>query len=69
MNRKAFIFQGIFLQIMSALMAHYETKAYGGNLVPGTTCEALCDLIVVIVCLTGTVLFTIGMALPKVSKP
>ena len=68
MKREPFITTGIVLVSLSVAMAMFQTKWYGGNLVPQSTPEALADMICVMVMLTGSVLATIGRALPKEKK-
>lgn len=65
MKREPFISQGLFLCILAVAMAWFQTREYGGNIVPRSTPEALADLICILVMLTGVVLCTIGRALPK----
>lgn len=65
MKREPFITTGIFLVLLAVAMAHYQTIKYGGNFVPQSTPEALADMICIMIILTGSVLATIGRALPK----
>lgn len=65
MNRNTFIWNGIILLILGCIFGHFESKAYGSNNVAQTTSEAISDLITVIVFLTGYVLATIGLSMPK----
>lgn len=51
---------GIVLMIISIVGAIVSTKAYGGNLVPQSTPEALNDLVVAMFLLTGVVMHTVG---------
>lgn len=65
MNRHIFLFHGWAIMIVSLLAVTYHSEVYGNNLVAVTTPEAITDLICVLIFLTGTVLMTIGKAMPK----
>jgi hypothetical protein len=45
--------------------AYASRKTYGGNVVPQSTEEAITLLVCVTIMMTGYVLTTIGLALPK----
>ena len=65
MKREPFIVSGLWIQLVSVVMAIFTTKKYGDNWVPATTCEAITDLTLIVAMLTGIVLVAIGRALPK----
>jgi hypothetical protein len=65
MNRNTFIANGIFLFVGTIALTYYQTKAYGSNFVPQSTPEAIVDAICILMFLTGYVLATIGLAIPK----
>ena len=65
MNRNVFIVNGFGLILASIMLNFIATRGYGNNLLPQTTPEAITDLIVTFIILTGFVLVTIGRALPK----
>lgn len=49
-------FIGYILVILSMVFAVVETNYFGNNLFPKTTNEFICDLIILIICLTGVLL-------------
>ena len=63
MNPKPLLSNGIMLMILSVILGWIATASYGYNFVAQTVPEALTDLTVVIMFLTGLVLSTIGRAL------
>lgn len=68
MNRNVFLYNGIGLLIVGTIMAHAQTKAWGGHFIPQSTPEAICDLICVLWLLLAVTFVTIGNALPKQPK-
>jgi len=65
MNRNTFIGNGIFLTVFNCIGNYYQIKAYGNNFVPQSTPEAITAAIWMLGILTGYVLATIGLAIPK----
>lgn len=66
MNRDIFIWNGNVLIVVGAIAAFIQTKAYGNNIVPQSTPEALCDVACLFIVVIGYVLSVIGYALPKI---
>jgi len=60
MRGSIFVINGAVLIVLSIIMGIISTRAYGNNLVPTTTPEALNDLILALFLLTGSTFIVVG---------
>ena len=65
MKHTPFLYNGTALLIAGIVFGIIETFQYGCNNIPQTTPEAICDLIVVIICIAGIVLITVGKSIKQ----
>lgn len=68
MNGKIVMWSGYGLVVAAIVMGHFATKGFGDHFLPMTVQEAICDLSVMLMALTGYVMTAVGLAIEKGRK-